>query len=126
MPYRSDPAIGVPSTTGDRGVPALGKDGSGNYQVFTVDASGNIATATGGVAAYILQEPDDYTTTNVTYLGKMKTDGTYLIVKIDETGNFPTFRYANVSNNATLTTYALAWAARTTATYNYLNVLTGV
>lgn len=77
---------------------------------------------------YILQEPDNYTTTNVTYLGKVKADGvangTWLIVKIDSTGNFPTFRYANISNNPTLTTYALAWAARTTATYNYINLLT--
>lgn len=79
---------------------------------------------TGTLKDYILQEPDDYTTTNVTYLGKMKTDGTWLITKIDSTGNFDTFRYANVSNNATRTTYALAWTNRVTLTYGYLNTLT--
>jgi len=83
-----------------------------------------IAAVSGNLKDYILQEADDYTTTNVNYLGKIKSDGTWLIVKIDSTGNFDTLRYANVSNNGTLSTYALAWAARTTATYGYLNTLT--
>jgi uncharacterized protein (DUF302 family) len=73
---------------------------------------------------YKTQALDDYTTTNVTYVCKMKADGTWLFTKIDETGNFPTFTYANVSNNATLTDYATAYAARTTATYGLLNTLT--
>lgn len=60
---------------------------------------------------------DDYTTTNVTYIGQEDKDGTWRLIKIDETGNFPVFTYASVSNNATLTTYTLAWTGRVTATY---------
>jgi len=41
LPFKSDPTIGQKSDTGDRGVPALVKDASGNYTVQTVDASGN-------------------------------------------------------------------------------------
>lgn len=94
-----------------------------NTKLDTINTTlGTLTTNT--LKDYILQEPDDYTTTNVTYLGKMKTNGTWLITKIDSTGNFDTFRYANVSNNPTLTTYALAWAGRVAATYGYLNTLT--
>lgn len=73
---------------------------------------------------YQCQELDDYTTTNVSYVGLIKKDGTWLIKKLDETGNFLTVRYSNISNNATRTTYALAWANRVTLTYDYINVLT--
>lgn len=75
---------------------------------------------------YKPQETDDYTTTNVTYVGCMKSDGTWLIKKLDETGNFLTIRFANLSNNGTLTTYATAWSGRVSATYNYLNILTNL
>ena len=75
-------------------------------------------------ALYKTQAIDDYTTASVTYICKMKADGTWLFTKIDETGNFPTFTYANVSNNATMTTYDLAYADRTTLTYGLLNTLT--
>jgi hypothetical protein len=61
---------------------------------------------------------DDYTTTNVTYICKEDSSGVWYICKIDETGNFPVFTYASITNNPTLTTYTLAYAARTTATYN--------
>jgi len=37
--------------------------------------------------------------------------------KIDDTGNFPVFTYANISNNATKTTYSTAWTDRVTLTY---------
>ena len=46
----------------------------------------------------------------------MKSDGTWLFIKIDEMENYPTFRYANVSNNAGLT-YATAFTDRVTLTY---------
>ena len=36
----------------------------------------------------------------------------------DETGNFPVVTHASIANNPTLTSYTLAYAARTTATYN--------
>ena len=82
------------------------------------------AVATNPLAKYVTQAIDDYSTASTTYFCKMKSDGTWLFMKIDETGNFPTFTFANVSNNATKTTYALAWADRVTLTYNYLNILT--
>jgi hypothetical protein len=61
---------------------------------------------------------DDYSVTNITYIGQETTAGVWKMIKIDETGNFPVFTYASVSNNALLTTYTLAWAARTTATFD--------
>lgn len=61
---------------------------------------------------------DDYTTTSVTYVGKEDKDGVWWIIKIDETGNFPVFTHATVTNNPTLTSYTLAWTSRVTATYN--------
>lgn len=75
-------------------------------------------TQPSGDSKYATNHLDDYTTTNVTYIGQEDKDGAWKIIKIDETGNFPVFTFASVSNNPTLTTYALAWAARTTATYN--------
>lgn len=66
---------------------------------------------------YFTNHLDDYTTTSVTYVGLEDKDGIWYMLKIDETGNFPVYTYATVSNNPLLTTYALAWAARTTATY---------
>ena len=35
-------------------------------------------------------------------------------------------RYANVSNNAGITTYASAWSGKSGLTYNEFQVLTGV
>lgn len=65
---------------------------------------------------------DDYTTTSVTYICKEKADtADWYIMKIDETGNFPVFTYATVLNNATKTTYALAYADRVTLTYGNFN-----
>lgn len=61
---------------------------------------------------------DDYTTSNVTYVGKEKSDGTWWLLKLDESGNFLTITHATISNNPSLATFATAWAARTTATYN--------
>jgi hypothetical protein len=75
------------------------------------------------LAGYVLQAIDDYTTTSVTYFCKMKPDGTWLTMKISEVGNYPTFTYANVSNNAGLT-YATAFTNRVTLTYGLLNTLT--
>jgi hypothetical protein len=54
----------------------------------------------------------------------MKADGTWLFLKLDETGSFLTITYANISNNPALTDYATAYAARTTATYGLLNTVT--
>ena len=59
------------STTDDRA--KINPDG-------TLDV--NIANAT---KDYFTNDLDDYTTANVTYIGKEKKDGTWFIMKIDET-----------------------------------------
>lgn len=71
-----------------------------------------------GDSKYATNHLDDYTTTSVTYVGQEDKDGTWKIIKIDETGNFPVFTYASISNNATKTTYSDAWTDRVTLTYN--------
>ena len=61
--------------------------------------------------------PDDTSTANVTYFGYEKKDGTWWIKKLDESSGL-VWSHASITNNPTLTTYTLAWAARTTATYS--------
>lgn len=70
-----------------------------------------------GDSKYATNHLDDYTTTSVTYVGQEDKDGVWKIIKIDETGNFPVFTFASITNNPTLTTYTLAWAGRVAATY---------
>jgi hypothetical protein len=58
------------------------------------------------------------------YLGKAKSDGTWLIQRFNSsTGEM---RYANLSNNAGVTTYASAWSGRAGLTYGLFQTLTGV
>lgn len=49
----------------------------------------------------------------VTYVGKTDPGGTWLVMKIDTTSG-TVIRYATAMNNATVTDYATAWAARAT------------
>ena len=94
-------------------------DGSG----ATYDVTGTVTTGEDSVsnARYYTNHLDDFTTANITYVGQEDVDGVWRIIKIDETSNFPVFTYATITNNVTLTDYATAWAARTTATYNTYN-----
>jgi hypothetical protein len=85
------------------------------HELFVKSASGSAINTD---SKWNTNHLDDYTTTSVTYIGQETTAGVWKMVKIDETGNFPVFTYASVSNNATLTTYALAWAGRVTAVYD--------
>lgn len=98
------------------GFGALIVDGSGATQPI----SGTITTGVDSVmdGKFYTNHLDDYTTSNVTYIGQEDKTGTWRMIKIDETGNFPVFTYATLVNNVTLSDYATAWAARTTATYN--------
>jgi hypothetical protein len=77
--------------------------------------SGSVSIAD---SKYSTNHLDDYTTTSVTYVGQEDSGGTWKIIKIDESGNFPVFTYASVTNNPTLTDYSTAWAGRVSATYN--------
>lgn len=55
---------------------------------------------------------------SITYLGKEKADGTWCVQEIDTTSG-TVFRYATVGNNPAYTTYATAFAARASLTYDY-------
>lgn len=96
-------------------VELVGVDSNGNPRRVPVDESGSIQFTS--TDRFNTNHIDDYTTTSVVYIGMEDKDSIPMIKKIDSTGNFPVFTYASVSNNPTLTTYALMWAARTTATY---------
>ena len=76
-------------------------------------------------ANYKLYEYDEDGATS--YLGQIKaTNGNWLITKfVDSSGDIAA-TYANASNNASYTTMATAWAARTGLTYEDINDLTSI
>ena len=99
---------------------ALKRDSSGSRYLVEVIGSGGSST---DLKTYILNDFEVASST-LTYLGKEKNNGTWLVVSIDSsTGQF---RFANVSNNSSLTTYTTAYAARATLTYDILENLTGL
>lgn len=114
-------AISAVATAVGKSIPFINKN-TGFAQEPVVDDDGNlqidVVATTDTDTKWGTNHIDDYTTADTTYIGKEKADGTWWIIKIDETGNFPVFTHASVTNNPTLTTYSTAWAARTTATYN--------
>jgi hypothetical protein len=59
----------------------------------------------------------------LTYVGYMKNDGSWLFKKLDENTDL-SMTYANVSNNAGVTTYADAFTNRATLTYENFDQLT--
>jgi len=60
----------------------------------------------------ILYPVDLETIGNVSYMGKLKKNGVYQIIKtIDSTGDLA-ISYAGIKNNPTKADYAAAWAAR--------------
>jgi hypothetical protein len=74
-----------------------------------------------GVGSYVL---NDYASGNPLYVGKVKSDGTWLVQRYNTaTGEM---RYANLSNNAGVTTYTSAWSGRVGLVYGLFNTLTGV
>lgn len=77
--------------------------------VVIVDGDGNL---TGEFATN-----DMATVGLVTYVGKEKSDQTWMIVKIDETTGMA-IRYATQTNNALITTYTNAWASKETLVYD--------
>jgi hypothetical protein len=66
---------------------------------------------------------DDTTTTSVTYICKEgASTADWWFIKISETGSFPVFTHATVTNNPTVLTYADAYTARaTTLVYSNYN-----
>jgi len=76
-----------------------------------------------GLGDYYTNDIDDYSQTNIMYIGKEKDDGTWLILKLDmNTGTV--IRGASETNNSTYTSYSSAWTNRLSLNYDYLkNVL---
>lgn len=66
----------------------------------------------------------------VLYHGFLESSGKWYIMKEDKTGAVYTYRYANLSNNPTVTGYhsgaTPAYTNRASLTYDYLDVLTGL
>lgn len=78
----------------------------------------------GGGSALDPYALNDFLDGDPLYLGKVKFDGTWLLQKFSSaTGEM---RYANVSNNAGVTTYASAWSGKAGLTYGLFQTLTGV
>ena len=75
----------------------------------------------GAIDAYAL---NDFLDGDPLYLGKVKSDGTWLVQKYSATSG--EMRYANLSNNAGVTTYASAWSGKAGLTYGLFQTLTGV
>lgn len=74
----------------------------------------------GGLDAYALNHLED---AEPTYIGKAKSDGTWLVQKYTSAG---VMLYANASNNPGVTNYPDAWAARAALAYAQFQVLTGL
>jgi hypothetical protein len=89
---------------------------SGQTVVYVKDLS--VSGSTTPAIIYDTNDIDD-AGSGITYIGKENVDGTYLIVKIDESVNPTSFRYGYVGHNPLLVTYATAWASRATLTYVY-------
>lgn len=92
--------------------------------VSVTDSSGTVIDSFGGGAALDLYKTnnidDGSTTADTIYVGKAKDDGTYCVIKIDETtGALPVYTFATITNNGAVTTYASAWTNRATLTYGY-------
>ena len=111
-------------------IPLL-RDTDGGQAIAVVNPDGsNIGGSSSSIPTdplieYVVQDeaPND---TGASYYGFAKIDGTYLIMERDKTSVPYTDRYANIGNNATRTTYQLAWTNRATLTYDYIFNLTGV
>lgn len=90
-----------------------------------VKISGSITVETNPVSTYATAAIDEVSST-LTYIGKEKSDGTWLLQRITESGTITTIDYANIGNNGAQTTYTLAWTNRLTLTYTLLENLINV
>jgi len=78
----------------------------------------------GGAGVFGPYALNDFADGSTLYLGKVKSDGTWLLQKYDQV--IGSMRYANESNNAGVTTYTSAWGNKSTLNYDEFQVLTGV
>lgn len=94
------------------------------------DLLSGISTSQDPLDKYVVHDEDSTVAAvaDVKYIGYVSktSSGKYLIVQ-QTTTSFPyTYRYANVDNNASRTTYTDAWTNRATLTYGYIYSLTSV
>ena len=97
------------------------------FRTALMDANGNPITVsnplpvTGGspVNGYSLNDFEDGTTL---YVGKAKPDGTWLLQRF--VGG--AMRYANLSNNPSVSTYSSAWSGRAALNYDLFQSITAV
>lgn len=84
---------------------------------LNVDSEGSLHVET-----YKTNDVEEASAT-VTYIGSEKSAAGWMVQKIDTTTD-TVMRYASVVNNPAVTTYAAAWTARATLTYDiYSEVL---
>ena len=74
-------------------------------------------------SSYQMNDLDEASDT-ITYVGKVKDDGTWLVVKIDSTSGL-SMRYANNSNNQSTTSYSTAWTNRASLSYSLFHEIEG-
>ena len=97
----------------------LDEQGSPISQANPLPTSGGAGG--GGTVDYLL---NDYASGTPLYVGKVKADGTWLVQRYNTTTG--EMRYANLSNNAGVNTYASAWGGKSGLTYDLFQTLTGV
>lgn len=82
-----------------------------------VPITGTITAEASTLAEFQFNDSDATTTASTEYFGYTKPDGTWLVKKLTDT----TLRYATITNNGAVTTYADAWAAIASLTYGRMD-----
>ncbi len=98
-------------------------DEAGNYVAGGGSSGGGSVTMPSTIIKDYITHDLDEASSPITYIGKLNNAGDWLLVKMDETSELD-LTYANISNNISYTTYATAWAARASLTYEDLDQLT--
>lgn len=112
--------FGSSSGGGGNGTPYVDNTGRASYVELVggaVPITGTITAEASTLAEFQFNDSDATTTALTEYFGYTKPDGTWLVKKLTDT----TLRYATVTNNGAITTYADAWAAIASLTYGRMD-----
>lgn len=74
-----------------------------------------------GYISHFLDEAGD-----IDYIGKMKLNGLWLIIKISVSGQSSSITYANLSNNSSYNNLIDAWNNKENLTYSTINNLSNI
>jgi hypothetical protein len=99
-------------------------DGSGNRMRtrWNPNKISEVVEVKGGKPLDAFETNDvDKVSSTLLYNGLEDKDGTWCIERVDSTSGV-SLRYATITNNATYGSYATAWAARATITYDVFSV----